>query len=430
MLSRGGRGEITFRDAVGRLFPVQASISPVRDEGLAASCLVATDLTEQKRQTATAAAEETWREANRRKDEFLAVLSHELRNPLAAIGIASEILKRLVSEDARVRRATEVVDRQVHHLARLVDDLLDVSRIASGKIALRRESIDLGPLVSRAFETCRLAAGPERSMRLSLPDEAVSIFGDPTRLSQVVVNLLSNAEKFTRENGRIDVELIRRGQMAVLSVRDDGIGIPPENLERIFDLYTQIDRPPAPSERGLGIGLTLVRKLVELHGGDVRAESAGVGCGSAFFVSLPLLPRPEVLPVVPRGNAADETPRTRRILVVEDHEDSAESLAELLRLSGHAVAVASDGPSALALCADFRPEMVLLDIGLPGMDGYEVGRRIREQLGPDLWIVALTGFGQEQDRRRSAEAGIDHHVLKPVRPGAIEDLLRRSKNDA
>jgi PAS domain S-box-containing protein len=427
LLGAGGRGEITLRTEIGRLFPAHVALSSVPEGGIAASCLVVTDLTEQKRQTATAAAEETWREANRRKDEFLAMLSHELRNPLAAIGIASELLKRLVSEDARIRRATEVIDRQVHYLVRMVDDLLDVSRIAHGKIALRKESCDLVGLVARVVETHRLRGDRQRTMRLSLPEEPVSVFADPTRIAQIVTNLLSNAQKFTRESGHIDVELIRRDRTAVLTVRDDGVGIPPENLERIFDLYAQVDRPPAPSEGGLGIGLTLVRKLVELHGGEAHAESDGVGCGSAFVVTLPILPRPEVLAVEQDKSPGVETPAARRILVVEDHADSAEGLAALLRLSGHEVEIAGDGPAALARCRDFTPDLVLLDIGLPGMDGHAVGRQLRETLGPRTRIVALTGYGQLEDRQRTTDAGIDEHVVKPLRPEAIERLLQGSK---
>ena len=420
---RGGRGEITFRSERGRLFPAQISFSPVTDEGLSAFCLIVTDLTEEKRRTSRAAAEETWREANRRKDEFLAILSHELRNPLAAIGNASEILTHLTTEDSRVRWATAVIDRQVQHLGRMVDDLLDVSRIANGKIDLRHEVFDLAGLVGRVLETHRRREG-RRTVHLALPSEPILVYADATRIAQVVANLLHNAEKFTGETGRIDVELMRREDRAVLSVRDDGVGIPAENLEGIFDLFAQIDRPLSRPEGGLGIGLTLVRKLLDLHGGEVRAESEGVGRGSAFFVTLPVARDPQVRAGAGSGEPTAEPAAPRRILVVEDYAESAESLAMLLRISGHEVEVAADGPSAIAKSESFRPDLVLLDIGLPGMDGYECGRRLRELLGPGVRIVALTGYGQAEDRRLSAEAGIDQHVVKPIRPDAIARLIR------
>jgi PAS domain S-box-containing protein len=429
LVKGGGRAELGFCSDRGQSFPAQVAMSPVSDEGVSAYCLIVTDLTEQKRQTATAAAEETWREANRRKDEFLAILSHELRNPLAAIGNANAMLQRLASDDPRVRRASELIDRQVHHLGRMVDDLLDVSRVAQGKIELRKEVFDLAALVSRLVESQRLRGHRPRSIRLSLPEEPFLVFGDTTRLSQVVTNLLNNAEKFTRENGRIDVELARQGPDAALVVSDDGIGIPPENLERIFDLYAQGERPTAPMEGGLGIGLTIVRNLVELHGGEVRAVSEGVGQGSRFLVSLPILADAQTRSSTSGGAPASESVSASRVLVVEDHADSAEGLAALLRISGLEVEIATDGPSALARCRDFRPDLVLLDIGLPGMDGYEVGRRLRELLGSDARIVALTGYGHDEDRRLASEAGIDEHVLKPIRPEAIETLLRRTKRD-
>ena len=423
---RGGRGEITFRSETGGLFPAQVSISPVRDEGQTAFCLIVTDLTEERRETARSVAEETWKEANRRKDEFLAILSHELRNPLATIGNASEILAQLASDDTRVRWATEIIERQVHHLGRMVDDLLDVSRIANGKIELRTETFDLAKLVARVVEAHSLSRERRRVVGLSIPPAPVPVEADPTRLAQVVANLLNNAEKFTRETGRIDVELTSRAGWAELSIRDDGVGIPAENLEKIFDLFAQIDRPLTSSEGGLGIGLTLVRKLLELHGGAVHAESAGVGRGSVFRVSLPLAVNQALAARPSTDESLAPSRPARRILIVEDHAESAESLAVLLRISGHEVDVASDGPAALARCRELQPDLVLLDIGLPGMDGYEVGRRLREMLGPDVRIVALTGYGQEEDRRRSAEAGIDQHVLKPIRPEMIERLARGS----
>ncbi|MFN2386763.1 MAG: ATP-binding protein [Thermoanaerobaculia bacterium] len=309
----------------------------------------------------------------------------------------------------------------------MVDDLLDVSRIAIGKIELRMERVDLAMLVRRVLEAQR-DAFEERRRLLSvvLPEDGtLHVLADPDRLAQIVANLLDNALKYTGEDDRIWVILSESQGRARLRVGDSGAGIPADMLERIFEQFTQVDPARTPARGGLGLGLTLVRKLTELHDGTVEARSDGRGRGSEFIISLPLLARDQDSAEPPAELAASSARRPQRILVVEDHRDSAEGLATLLRMAGHEVSTVADGPSAIACCRTVRPETVLLDIGLPGMDGYEVARRLRQLLGGDLLIVALTGYGQERDRQRSAESGIDHHILKPFRAEAIADLLDR-----
>ena len=421
-----GRGEIVLRRTDGSTFPAHVAASRFEDEGVSGFSLVITDVTEQSLQAALAASEETWKEANRRKDEFLATLAHELRGPLGAIGNAVDILNQLGPVDTRLQWARDLISRQVLHLARIVDDLLDVSRIATGKVTIARESVDLNALVKNVVESHRpLCDARQRRLSVSVPAERLRVDGDPTRLAQILANLLQNAIKFTRENGSISVCLEEQDGMATIAVRDDGVGIAPDMLERVFDLFVQSgDRRQL--ESGLGIGLTLVRRLVELHGGTVRARSDGPDRGSEFIVAVPAsaTAAPSATAVAPAV-----LPVARRILVVEDHRDTAEGLAMLLRMQGHEVATAADGPSALESCKTCRPDVVLLDIGLPGMDGYEAGRRLRDLLGPDVLIAALTGFGQEEDRRRSAEAGIDLHLLKPVRGEMLYEALNRHPSD-
>jgi PAS domain S-box-containing protein len=419
--ANAGRGEVLLRKDGGSTFPAQVAVTAFEEERVSAFCLVITDLTEQKTQTAASAAEEALRDADRRKNEFLAMLGHELRNPLAAIANSVQILDQLGPRKPRLEWARDVIRRQVQHIGRIVDDLLDVSRIAMGKIELRREAIDVCGLVARVADGYRpLFEERRRVLTLSLPSDPLPVHGDPTRLAQVVSNLLDNAVKFSDEGGQVWVTLSRQGDRVVLTVRDTGIGISPETLPRIFELFAQGDRARAGSHGGLGIGLALVRNLVELQDGTIVARSGGPRLGSEFEVSLPYLHRSEPMADAPAGPHAG---RPRHILIVEDHVDSAEGLATLLRLDGHDVKAVYDGPSALSCATEFQPEAVLLDIGLPGMDGYEVARRLRETLGDDVLIVALTGYGQDEDRRRSAEAKIDHHVLKPVRVDLIAELM-------
>ncbi|HKV13009.1 MAG TPA: PAS domain-containing protein [Thermoanaerobaculia bacterium] len=361
-------------------------------------------------------------EADQRKDEFLAMLAHELRNPLAAISNAGHVLGARPSRDPRSEELLAVIGRQIRHLSRLVDDLLDVSRFTHGRIALRKRRIELKPVVAGAVETARpLLEARSHDLAVSLPGEPLWIEADATRIEQVLANLLANAAKFTDPGGSIRLTAERQGGQAAIRVRDLGAGIPAELLPRVFDLFVQGERSLDRSHGGLGIGLTLVRSLVERHGGTVSAASEGPGRGSEFTVLLPLAaPAAEAEPTAPEK--AEGAPRTSCILLVEDNQDAAAALAELLGIWGHQVRVAYDGPAALEAAKASPPEMVLLDIGLPGMDGYEVARLLRGLPGlARATIVALTGYGQESDRRRSELAGIDHHLVKPV---DVEHLRR------
>jgi PAS domain S-box-containing protein len=433
LLAGTGRrhGEISLRRRDGRGVSAQLAVNRFRDDEVSGYCFIVTDLTEQKLLASIAASEESWREANRRKDEFLATLAHELRVPLAAIGNAIDILNRLGPQEPRSKWARGIISRQVRHLARMVDDLLDVSRIVNGKIELTRETVDLRSLISGVADYYRpLFEEQRRRFVVSLPETSLPIEGDSTRIGQIVANLLQNALKFTRENGTISVDLAVRSGRADLRVRDDGVGIPPEMLDRVFDLFTQAGGESRGTQGGLGIGLTLVRRMVELHGGTVEARSEGADRGSEFVVSLPLSGEPGGTARLATAGAPGQAEICRRVLIVEDHRDTAEGLAVLLRMQGHEVVTAYDGTAAFSCCEEFRPDTVLLDIGLPEMDGYEVGRRIRESLGRDVLIIALTGFGQEEDRRLSAEAGIDHHLLKPVRSDVLAELLHRRRKTA
>ncbi|HEX5720584.1 MAG TPA: ATP-binding protein [Thermoanaerobaculia bacterium] len=364
---------------------------------------------------------------DRRKDEFLAMLAHELRNPLGAISNAGYVLGQLdqtPEADARMRDLVGVIGRQIRHLSRLVDDLLDVSRFTRGRIELRKREEELGPIVQGAVETTRPVLEQKgHRLTVSLPAEPVYLEGDATRIEQVLANLLHNAAKFTDPGGNIDLTVEIDGPEVLLRVRDDGQGIEPELLPRIFDLFVQEDRSLARSHGGLGIGLTLVRSLVERHGGTVEAHSAGPGRGSELVVRLPLCTDRAAEPAEPCREQLREPERgPARILLVEDNVDAADALAELLRLWGHEVEVAHDGAAAVQSAGALRPGVVLLDIGLPGMDGYQVAGALRGLPGlQGTLIVALTGYGQESDRQRSARAGFDYHLVKPV---DLEELRR------
>ena len=369
-------------------------------------------------EAAARASEAELRQASEAKDQFLALLGHELRNPLAPIRNALEVLSAGKTDPSVVTQMHEMMQRQTAHMVRLVDDLLDVSRITRGKIELRREQVDLHTAVERVIDTVRpLLAERGHDLRLSLPSEPVVLEADPTRLEQILSNLLSNAAKYTPGPGTIEFSVARDGDQAVIRVRDNGIGIRAEMLGRIFELFAQADRLPERAQDGLGIGLTLIRSLAQLHGGTVMAASAGPGQGSEFVVRLPCLPpRAPGRPPVAKAPAASPRAQSRRVLVVDDNTDSAESLAILLQMQGHDVRMAYDGPSALAAAREHRPELVLLDIGLPaGMDGYELAQRLRPEAGLEsAVIVAVTGYGQEEDRRRAEDAGFDGHLVKPV----------------
>lgn len=367
------------------------------------------------------------READRVKDEFLAMLAHELRNPLAPIRNALHILKLPAVNGALLDQAREMAERQVQHMARLLDDLLDVSRISRGRIELRREVIEVAPLVQRCVEAVRSLFDERRhQLQVSLPAEPVWLEGDPTRLEQVITNLLNNAAKYTDPGGLVRLTGTRDDGGLVLRVRDTGIGIAPEVLPHIFDLFVQGERRLDRSQGGVGIGLTLVKRLVELHGGTVQAASAGPDRGSEFTVRLPALPRavkhePTKLQT---QIAPSSRPPAHRILVVDDNVDAADSLATLLRLGGQTVQVAYDGPAALHAAQSLHPQIVFLDIGMPGMNGYDVAQRLRRQ--PEsraALLVALTGWGQESDQQRSFEAGFDRHLVKPIEPSTLEAVL-------
>jgi signal transduction histidine kinase/CheY-like chemotaxis protein len=365
-------------------------------------------------------------EADRRKTEFLAMLAHELRNPLAPIRNAVQLLRYQGGNDPQLEWARDIIDRQVQQMARLVDDLLDVSRITRGKINLQMEPIDAAAVVSRAVETSRpLIDARHHELTVSVLPEPLMVQADSTRLAQVLSNLLNNAAKYTEDGGHVWLTVAREGDEAVFRVRDSGMGIPPELLSSVFDLFIQADRSLDRSQGGLGIGLTLVRRLVELHGGTVKAFSAGPGKGSEFVVRLPVLknvPAPERS--VKSVSPPQKNGRSRRILVVDDNVDATESLALLLRLTGHEVSIAHDGQAALQLATTFRPSVVLLDLGLPGMSGYEVAQQMRRLPAlTDTVLVALTGYGQDEDRQRSRAAGFDHHLVKPIDPESLPRLL-------
>ena len=362
--------------------------------------------------------------ANRAKDEFLAMLGHELRNPLAAIVNAGALLEQAGGDAAIASRARGVVQRQAAHLTRLVDDLLDVGRVTMGKIALDRAPVDLAGLVRGATDAFR-EAGRAAGRRLDVTAAPVWVDGDETRLEQIVVNLLANAAKFTREGGAIEVRVRADGAEAVVEVRDDGVGIPADMLPRVFDLFVQADATLDRSRGGLGIGLTLAQRLARLHGGSLEAASAGLGQGSVFTVRLPRIAPPPRLDAAPR--AAVPAGR-RRILLVEDNADTREVTRLVLELAGHEVHEAADGPSGLAALLRLRPDIAIVDIGLPGLDGYDVARQVRSHpAAADVLLVALTGYGQREDRERALNAGFDMQLVKPVDPLRLADILARAQ---
>lgn len=368
------------------------------------------------------------RDAGRRKDEFLSMLSHELRNPLAAIHNAVEILAVSRHDPEQTERTRELIERQLRQLVRLVDDLLDHSRVTRGKIRLRRAPVNLAQVVSTAIETSRpLIEARGHQLTVELPEPPLYVDADAPRLAQVLSNLLTNAAKYTRTAGRIDLlaELVD-GEVC-LRVRDTGIGIAPEMLPRVFDPFVQAESSTDRTQGGLGLGLTLARRMIEMHGGTIEARSAGLGRGTEMVIHLPALTLPAVEKT--QDGSSGQAPRNAlaeplRVLLVDDNKDSAESLALLMRLPGHEVRTAYEGISALAEARKFMPDVVVLDIGLPRMDGYQVARRLRQEPGGDrLMLLALTGYGQEEDHRRSQEAGFDHHLVKPVDLERLRDLL-------
>jgi len=375
---------------------------------------------EQRVADRTAALEATTaalQEADRRKDEFLAILAHELRNPLAPIRTAVQLLRKRDLAETQNMRAREVIERQVQHLVCLIDDLLDVSRITRGMITLQRERVLIDAVVARAVETARpLIDARKHELALDLPEELLSIEGDPTRLVQIIGNILHNAAKFMEPGGRIVLSVSREDSYAVISVRDFGLGIQPELVSKIFDLFSQVHQKPETPHGGLGIGLALVRRLVEMHGGVVTASSEGLGKGTEMVVRLPVIGVQSAIVAVPTTDSK-RAPQVspRRILVADDNSDAVEALALQLRLAGHEVRSANDGLEALEVAEAFAPQVVLLDLGMPRMDGYETAREIRRKWwGKSATLVALTGWGGQQDRQKTTDAGFDAHLVKPV----------------
>jgi signal transduction histidine kinase/ActR/RegA family two-component response regulator len=419
-------GRFSFGTGLDRdnLVLLQAYLAVLAVTGLILAAAVA-----ERRQASESSrrSEERLRESDQRKDQFLAMLAHELRNPLAPIRNAVEILRRARPDEASLAWARDLIERQVKHLARLTDDLLDVSRITRGKVRLLKEAVNTSNIVVRAVEANQpFIDARGHQLITTLPSEPLFIEADATRMAQVLGNLLNNAAKYTPSGGKIWLSVARDGSEAVFRVKDNGAGIRPEMLTRIFEIFVQGDSSLDRTQEGLGLGLTLVRNLVEMHRGTVTASSPGLGQGSEFIVRLPLCPASPSIVSIQRVPATAEA-GTRRVLVVDDNRDAAESLAQLLKLKGHEVRAVFDGPSALDAARTYQPDVILLDIGLPRMDGYEVARRLRDQ--PECCktcLVALTGYGREEDRRRSEQAGFDFHLVKPVEPAELHDMLVHS----
>jgi signal transduction histidine kinase/ActR/RegA family two-component response regulator len=363
--------------------------------------------------------------ASRHKDEFLAMLSHELRSPLAPIANAVQLLGlQRGSKSLIQQQACGIIERQLGQLVHLVDDLLEVSRISTGRIHLQREQLDMRAIVERGLETVRLLIEQRRhALAVQLPPSPVWIDGDLARLEQVVVNLLTNAAKYTEEGGHVWLTVDQEGDECVLRVRDTGVGIAPELIPHIFDLFTQADRSLDRSQGGLGIGLALVQQLTELHGGKVEAASV-LGHGSEFVVRLPLALADTLQPPSPVTKTDQPTTRPLRMLVVDDNVDTAWTFSMLLKASGHDVRTAHDGPTAIQAALDYRPDVVLLDIGLPGLNGYEVAKRIRQDpVLKNVVLIALTGYGQETDRQTSLQAGFNYHLVKPAHLEQLQKIL-------
>jgi signal transduction histidine kinase/ActR/RegA family two-component response regulator len=401
----------------GTVVYVQNDVEPLYDrDGAVCGCVsVCVDM------TARQDAEDVLREVDRRKDEFLATLSHELRNPLAPIRNALELLRRAGTDDALRERALAITERQVQQLVRLTDDLLDVSRITRNKIELRCDRIDLRSAISSALETVApLSSAAGHVLTLDLPSSPLWVFADLTRLSQAFANILNNAVKFTDRDGSISVSASVDGREAAVVVSDTGIGIDRGALPTIFDMFVQIDQGASRARSGLGIGLALAKRLVELHDGRIEVHSEGLGMGTTFIVRLPVAApadQPAPLRVVP------QVAGKCRVLVADDIPDAAEMMAVMIECMGHDVRVAVDGVQAVEIAQEFEPQIALLDIGMPRMDGYDAARHIRATLGDRVFLVAVTGWGQEEDQRRAYAAGFDRHVTKPAEPAVLESLI-------
>jgi PAS domain S-box-containing protein len=366
------------------------------------------------------------KEADRRKDEFLATLAHELRNPLAPVRNAVQVLRLKGPDEPELRWGRDVIDRQVQHLTRLIDDLMDISRITRNKLDLRMQKVELSEVIKGAVEAVRPAMEQHgHQFKVSLPSQPIHVNGDLVRLAQVFLNLLNNAAKYTEPNGRVELTTELLGNEVGVRVADTGIGIPPEKLPHLFQMFFQVDRSLERAQGGLGIGLSLVRRIVDLHGGRVEAHSAGIGKGSEFIVRLPALPQDDRgRDLAPQEHIANGTSAIRCIVIADDNRDSADSLGALLRLRGNTVYTAYDGLEAVSLIERAKPDVVLLDIAMPRLNGYDACRRIREaDLKRQIRLIAMTGWGQEADRRRTLEAGFDFHLVKPVDLAALTEIL-------
>jgi len=426
--------EFEIHVAEGIQWPARIALSPLRrsphlPEATPGLCLVVTDLTETQRNSELAlaiskreTAEAELRLAVQQKDAFLAMLAHELRNPLSPIRHAGELLLRLVGSDSKAQSLLAIITRQTDQLIRLVDDLLDVARIAQSRIVLRKEPLEIGSVIDQAVETVQpIISEKEHQLRLTRPATPFFVNGDRARLVQSLSNLLHNAAKYTDPGGLITVLVSASDEQLELQVRDTGIGVSEFLLPHVFDLFVQSERTLDRAQGGLGIGLSIVRGLIEMHGGTVRATSAGAGCGSTFTIRLPrITPPPEVLRQQARSGSAVK----RRVLVVDDNVDAADSLAMLLKSDGHEAETAYSADMALEAVERLRPEIVLLDVGLPQIDGYEIARHLRaNNTVPGMRLIALTGYGRKEDRERARAAGFDEHLLKPANVDALRQLL-------
>jgi len=419
------RGEVPFTGTNGRRVYEYIFVPALGPQGdVVAVAGTTRDVTE-RQQVEQAIREQAQRlaEADRVKNEFLATLSHELRNPLTPLRNSLTLLRVVPNADPAVTPIHEMMERQVDHLVRLVDDLLEMSRVSRGEFALRRERVDIGTVVRHAIETSEpLVRAHRHQLSVTVPDTPVTLDGDAVRLAQILANLINNATKYTDAGGRIDVKAWRDGGFACISVRDNGVGIAADALPRMFEMFSRGEGAGRRDQSGLGIGLALSRRLAEMHGGSLEGCSDGPGTGSEFVLRIPLVDAPP--PAAPGRVAPATLPRAMRILVVDDNHDAADSLGMVLRALGADVRIANDGPAALAAFASDTPEIVLLDIGMPGMDGYEVARALRARFpGRTASLVALTGWGQDDDRRRTAAAGFDHHLVKPADIGTLHALL-------
>ena len=381
----------------------------------------------EERTSELAKTEDALRQADRRKDEFLATLAHELRNPLAPMRTSLDILRQLQIKDPLIDRAAETMERQLSQMTRLIDDLMDVSRITRNRLEMRKERITLSEVLRNGVESSRsIIDAAKQTLTLKAPEEDVFLNADAIRISQVIANLLNNASKYTPDGGKISLEAEADDENVLIKVRDDGIGIDAEDLPHLFEPFYQVSRSVERSQGGLGIGLTLVRTIIEMHGGSVSAQSAGFGKGTEFLVRIPRDVSKQVDQSASNGAATQEySPRSsRRVLVVDDNRDAAESLTMLLRFSGHEVVTAHDGLQALEDAKEFRPELILMDLGMPGMSGYEAAKALRgEPWGAEIVLVALTGWGQEEDRKRTKEAGFDRHLVKPIEFVEVQKLF-------